>query len=56
MTSTRGGLRPQAGRKVKNNGILYVRMPQDTITYIREYARLHCISVAEYIDTLIYRQ
>lgn len=56
MTNTRGGLRPKSGRKPKNNGILYVRMPQDTITFIREYARLNRMSVADYIDKLLNRQ
>ena len=55
MPTTRGGLRPNAGRKPKNNGILYVRMPQDIIAYIHANARLRHITVAEYLGQLVQR-
>ena len=54
MSTKKGGARPNAGRKRLDHGVLYVRMPHTTIARIKQLAAVHRLSVAAYLDTLLY--
>ena len=54
MSTQKGGARPTAGRKKLDHGVLYVRMPHDTIAYIKASAAAQRLSVAAYLDKLLY--
>lgn len=47
---THGGKRDGAGRRRKNNGVLYARMSEVAITKLKEQANNAGVSVGQYIE------